>query len=267
MSTKLHNGYRLTGPAADLDTVAMGLRQVFLPLMEREILAEGIANATRMWDLHKDGRTPEGLEGTSPIGAATREFIENAREERSSPGGRSQFGCDVVFFTDPETGGRLALLFAQRNTYRTAFESISGVEPWPYWDNTDRPDDVSEAEWEERRDTWDRVLPFGTAPSTVGLSWSLLGLYDEPLLVHLVKDHPDIATECIPIVERRAATVAFSRIVSGAAPDSVTKWSDLITMSERAEQLAPEVIPTIDPVTLDDLCTVVPKPDSEAGSS
>lgn len=55
----------------------------------------------------------------------------------------------------------LALIYTQNNEYINEFEKISFVKEYNYWNNTDKPDDISSQEWEERNRIWDLVFKYG----------------------------------------------------------------------------------------------------------
>jgi len=40
------------------------------------------------------------------------------------------------------------------------FMKETGFEEYGYWNNTDKPDDVSEDEWDERERVWDEVIDY-----------------------------------------------------------------------------------------------------------
>lgn len=89
----------------------------------------------------------------------------------------------VTFVSDPaDTAWTLALLYTTHEPYEQAWEALDGVEPWPYWNVTDRPDDVSEDEWEQRRQAWDRAIGW-MPPALVGVSWELTDNVDVDVLL------------------------------------------------------------------------------------
>lgn len=57
------------------------------------------------------------------------------------------------------------------------FKTPRGVEEYPYWNNTDRPDDVSAQAWRARERTWDAVCLGGNQ-----------GDWNDTRLVHTVVD-------------------------------------------------------------------------------
>lgn len=52
-------------------------------------------------------------------------------------------------------------------TIVNGYEPITGVEEYSYWNNTDRPKEISSRMWRARGRTWDRVLDSGQLIHTV----------------------------------------------------------------------------------------------------
>jgi hypothetical protein len=71
----------------------------------------------------------------------------------------------------------LALLYTENEEMRKAWESLEFegepvVKPWPYWNNTDKPDDLTDEEWDRRGKDCDEALGGHgcLAPAECGLS-------------------------------------------------------------------------------------------------
>lgn len=84
---------------------------------------------------------------------------------------------DVTFF--PIKNKLLAITFMDNKTLEKAWESLKGVEEYSYWNNTDKPEEVSKADWKNRENDWNEALLDGDAvPSKNGFSFTL---HDERL--------------------------------------------------------------------------------------
>lgn len=68
------------------------------------------------------------------------------------------FGYDIVLLENGlgKTLPPLVLCFSERAgvEYRDALKAEGIVEEYGYWDNTDRPDDLSKYDWNKRRKAW-----------------------------------------------------------------------------------------------------------------
>jgi hypothetical protein len=79
------------------------------------------------------------------------------------------FSCSVSLI--PISDKILALFYGEKKEYREIWEKISGVKPYSYWDNTDRPEELSDVEWSERGDEWDKALGEESIPALVSFNF------------------------------------------------------------------------------------------------
>lgn len=258
MSTKIHNGYRITGPDGsrpDPFVFATQLRAHLWPVYESAFTRALVLAAVTAVDAaeHAGKPAPDGPIATAWLGLHDRQKKIDATRERDP---EADFQCDVTFLADPDdpTGPLYALLYTERPTYRATFERMPGVEPWPYWNNTDRPENLTDEEWQHRADTWDRVIGLTMAPITRGLSWKLLGLYDgcSPTKVR------DRAVDFLPGRAHRARRLAAD-LVSVIVTDDTGAPVEPLRL-RRAEDiradraaLAAEVEPRLSEITVDRL--------------
>lgn len=62
---------------------------------------------------------------------------------------------DLLFI--PREGHCLGICYTEHDAWFDAWLALPGVRAWSYWNNTDRDEDVPEAEWEARRASWESV--------------------------------------------------------------------------------------------------------------
>jgi hypothetical protein len=242
MSTKIYNGYRLSGltGVADLFAFTGQLRAALDPVYRAAYVHQIARIAVIAADMLERGETPD----TGPV-----ETLTNARSplmyadhalndahqtiattKRRNPDLDLQFELTVL--TDPANPGTLyALAYTEQDGYRTVFEELSEVRPWPYWNNTDRPNDVTDAEWELRRDTWQRVLG-DEPPGRRGLSWALLG-DDHALSTFELTD--EISAVLPTLRSVRARSIAGRQATNWSPEDGVDALLSEVT--ERARQI------------------------------
>jgi hypothetical protein len=256
LSTKIYDGYRISGPDGTRPDVFAVLEQVkaaIEPTYRHSFAATLATSATMAVDLalvpSEDARPPKELPKCPIMGAY--EFLSSMQDKIEKTGIRApsaDFQCEVTFFSDPQNpaGPLYARLFTERGDYTAAFEGLPGVEPWGYWNNTDAPEDVSASEWEQRRQTWNR-LTLHKAPATVGLTWTLLGKYDSlnPLSIEadVAAAIPDRPTRARALARRR---VPVAEVVDGNVRmrDAEQVRGEIDTEQARVEPLLPDV--TID---------------------
>jgi hypothetical protein len=193
VSTKIHHGYRIDDDLLDERSFVAAARAIFGPVYEAEYLTLAVAIATQVQDCRAlaptkpidvdavtIGSAGDDVPPTNPMNAlsvADRVMARTHTAIRES-GRRNpsfDFACEIVLLRDlGGDGGLYALFYAERSAYRDTWAGLRSVTPWPYWNTTDRPDDVTDDEWEQRRLTWDRLLPRHDPPAIRGLSWSLI---------------------------------------------------------------------------------------------
>lgn len=169
MSTKIYNGYRIA-PAAGLFEFTERLRAVMNPIRTRldaRMLMDRAVTAVDAADARGVARPQNALL------AALSAFDDEQRVMDSRQRGHDPHRFEVSFGYDQQTGRVLCLLYTDRREFTEAWEALPEVEAYGYWDNADRPGDMTEAEWEERRDAWERVMPGCTPPAERMVSFSL----------------------------------------------------------------------------------------------
>lgn len=116
------------------------------------------------------------------------------------------FNCELVIY--PIGGKLLMQLFAERKEYREALEAFPEVTPYPYWNNTDRPDDISERQWDKRCEDWNKALGETGIPS-------LQGFGVKCVLNRFLPDNMEKVLENMPSYERRVNHHASNFIIKG----------------------------------------------------
>lgn len=109
----------------------------------------------------------------------------NLRSLRSMP----DFGAEVVWFPDTIHTQLLIPFFHQR-AYDAILDAMPGVSEYAYWNNSDKPEHVTDEEWDDRASVWNAVLPGAGVPSECGYSIRLLpeGI---PMPIECVGEHDD----------------------------------------------------------------------------
>lgn len=259
MSTKLHHGYRIADGVDLFELIAtLGARlgDVWINEQRRRIAA---AVAARVDRTHlstaagldaplcsfevSDDDTDRGGPPSSPIVEACLDVWHRvataAKSDRRSP---DDLSVEVTFLVDPtRPGGHLAILYTQNPALRAAFCATDGIEPWPYWDNTDRPDDVDADDWAARGQAWNDAVGWDP-PATRGLTWTLTapaGGFAAPTFDELVDLFPTTRQRARQIAP--AAVTDGSRFVDGNRVD----YEGLRAECERVADLLEPHLPTL----------------------
>lgn len=251
MSTKLFHGYRVTGLAGGWDVVDFANRfsAALQPVYGGLFLLLATNVAAVVADSALLGDPLEGAERQSPWGYARRYMDKRLKAQRSS-GLRDvvfDLQCQVTFLPDPAAPADLyALLFTEKREYRVTWEAMSGVEPWPYWDNVDRPAQVEETEWHLRSQVWGRVCPPGVSPSALGVTKTFLGDFhhfrgpSRQQLLNFMPPRAERARNLARAQAHREASKAAGRLVPpprGPALDQLAA-----EIEPRLAELTPEML-------------------------
>jgi len=243
MSIKIHHGYRL---AEDIDpfTFITAAREVLDPVrdgLDAALLATGAARLIDVADLSGKPR-PE-----SPVAQSYADHLSDQDKLGPARRGHDPHRCELAFGRDPFTGRHGVLLYADSPAMTEAFEALSDVEEYGYWNNTDRPDGVSAAQWQDRSDFWGRTLPGHRPPVETTLSWSLRGTNDIGMMwLAQTQDDGDVhplLIEHLPSKETRARGRAQTAVTSAGPRDREFRTSDFIRFMHTDDY--PEVVAAI----------------------
>lgn len=230
MSTKIYNGYRFHGDRAALGRLVEDLRTELGALALSGYIGELAREAAGYHDRAALGLPEACPVGTAPLVQAEAYLAEQqAKLAKGLRSPRADFGSQLAVLDSPDGGPLYVLAYSERDELLEAWSSVPGVEHWPYWDNTDRPGDVSEAEWDRRRRAWDAVAGW-KSPAEVGT------VVDFPFSPPSAEGHLDQVVAAVPSIEARAASAA-----SYAHPGVSVKGGRLVFDHDDARQQAERV--------------------------
>lgn len=72
---------------------------------------------------------------------------------------RAGFGYSVSIMNGPNPGQSVFKVYAEVDPYSDELDRADWCQDFSFWDNCDAPDDVSEEEWETRRQFWNGLPP------------------------------------------------------------------------------------------------------------
>jgi len=75
------------------------------------------------------------------------------------------FECSLCFL--PSSSHLLLISFCEKNCANDVLKDL-GAEEYPYWDNTDKADGISNEDWQSRGNEWHTVLPDLGIPAQCG---------------------------------------------------------------------------------------------------
>lgn len=170
MSTKIYDGLRidLEGTDADIFEFAHDVRRVCVPVLRKLQLTELARLSARVIE---SGAPRE----RSAAWTAVAKFRELMRILGPGDSMHDPFRFSMQVMRVPGSGEMLAIPFIGREgeAYLDAIRALGYVRDYGYWDNTDAPDDVTGAEWDERKHAWCRALGDEGVPGRRGVTMEL----------------------------------------------------------------------------------------------
>ncbi len=167
MSTKIFNGYYLdVCSLQELQTFSMFLRAKIKTKSEEIYAKKLLELATYYYD------NPIFQEKYCPLFQSKMEIDKRsyAIKETNLRDPQYDFTFDITFI--PTSSKILVLVYTEQPEYIKIFESFPNVHPYPYYNNIDKPNNITEPEWEERGLEWDNALQPYDIPSLQGFSIS-----------------------------------------------------------------------------------------------
>lgn len=186
MSTKLYDAWRMpVMPMAKFQKWIDHLRETFKPMADDMLLTEMTRRAVHDYDSrcvfpnaegHKEERNVL-LHAWSDVRCEYRKIKKDSERNPSVDA-----ECEIIFAFK----GRYIymVVFSEVQKYKDYIANLPGVEHYGYWNNTDRPDNITQREWRRREKIWDDIFK-SSFMFKGGVTWMLLGEMDLPI-PHLV---------------------------------------------------------------------------------
>lgn len=186
MSTSITNGYNFG--EQDVFTLSRAIRELFRPVLFEAIHSHPVANAVEMYDKLQSGNEKliqEVYRAAKALGIDDSELLtwfdlyriavdKDRQDTFWDP--QHEHNLEVAFLQNEKTENIFALVYGSRES-REHFNSVYSEHEYSYWNNTDRPKELSEAEWDERKATWDRLLGYNS-PKVSGLTMTVMDSYE-----------------------------------------------------------------------------------------
>ncbi len=176
MSTKIYNAFKL--PTTSFSAIRMAvaeLREQALSCALQTIKAKALADALERFDLACLAGTLES-EPRDFLGEAFAAIFNEIQEFKSSPYRNPGIDTSLSLCFFPRSKDTLGMAFADNPTLLELVKTLPGWQDYSYWNNTDRPDHVSAAQWSARRVAWNKALPGTGVPAEQGFTVRLLSV-------------------------------------------------------------------------------------------
>lgn len=160
MSTKLYGGLKLKDPSQDIFDLIPRIAEAIEPAFAsaaRELVGEELL----AW-IDSPSQWPEEDKRNYPLFDAERAWRKRQQAYGSHHAPNDPLRFSIVFGRS-SAGNLLAYPYYSADRYREALEELDVFEEYHYQNSSDRPDDISEKDWERRSEEWDSLLsPDGT---------------------------------------------------------------------------------------------------------
>lgn len=176
MSTVIENAVRFN-PGMNLSDVVkwcMSLRPVVQQQSYQKDVQELLNTAVRIYDrkmLEKLSwcSDSEVKDSKSAFMAAFRQLDDEEREHKKTYGAKSD--CIILF-----PHGRSIYALVRTSNAHNLIETFVEQGIWKdfsYWNNTDRPDELTSTQWSRRKKVWDEIFADSSIPMDVGVTINL----------------------------------------------------------------------------------------------
>lgn len=154
MSTKIYDGLRLSDPSADLFEVVQEVSGAITAQFKIARLAEVAEAVATLVDATADDKDADRW----VFDVARRRWLDEQHKLGEHHALNDPLRFSMVFARSASSGEVLALPWCLgRSEYLEALNATGLFAEYGYWDNSDRPQGVSDAEWDLRRRAWDEI--------------------------------------------------------------------------------------------------------------
>lgn len=141
------------------------------------------------------------------------------------------FDCSVVII--PIKNKVLAMLYTEKEEYKKIWEKIKGVKRYYYWNNTDKPRNISEKQWEQRSNDWDEALSYKGIPSLNGFTVECKNEYMYVELKDIIRVLPSYEERVYIRAKQKTLQEKFNELI---APNKETPTYLLINKMNEAQE-------------------------------
>jgi hypothetical protein len=138
-------------------------------------------------------------------------------------------------------GKIFAIIYVDNMEFEELWNKQSWVKPYGYWDNTDKPDDVSNKAWRQRCRDWEKALddwkPSGEAGFVYELTsteraWSFSSMIDKGSKIPFV---PSDLVRAIRLAENQLLNKGVGKLTTNTKPDVAVIWKEYKWLSSSEE--------------------------------
>jgi hypothetical protein len=189
MSTTIYNGKRLPEMSVyELNEFYKRLRGELIPMAKREYYKLIVKVCQEIYVYLQTGEYPGHYDlnlneikenrqafksNAKDMLIYAQDFVNNTVRKTSAAvftyDSESDADFDVSLVVIPIDDKILCMPYANHGVLYDALTNRSELSDYGYWNNTDKPKDISESEWEQRKHDWDKALPRIGVPKENGI--------------------------------------------------------------------------------------------------
>lgn len=213
MSTKIYTGFRFRShDLFEIHGLIARWRQTLAKLHRVELAAliAGMCAETIDRNVTEPGRNA----GKHPYREA-REEIRTRQKEILGSGCRDpEVDFDFEVSVLPHDGAVYGMIFSERSRWIDFWMEQEGVEDFSYWNNVDRPSDISQGDWKARSETWSAILRSNAAgtPGMAGFSAQCTDRRVQPDLAEIIDQLPTFEDRLSKQARSAATTLVYYKM-------------------------------------------------------
>ena len=225
MSTNIHNGFRfISRSLGRIHEQLTELRQEILAAQKQGQARWAATAALRIVDSRALGLG--GLPEGPPLEAILRDFGERHQEMRRTRRRDTDIDWDFGLAVLPWKGRVYGMYYAEQPELAELLILKDWVEDYRYWDNSDHPEDVTPAQWNARRETWNGILAQDHMgrPAGCGLTFDVEADFFLPEEEEIVAAAPSFDERVRYHARNRVVTAHMKRLVNDIS-DPPLEWA------------------------------------------
>lgn len=175
MSTKIYNGYKVKIKPDQFISFSKKLQQEVKDRFYKEFSIMRASNLSRLLDCIFLSEIGEDINGTELFRYSNSDFFKKTLDLENR-----DWHTSWVFFDAIDDYP--LMLFYGREDIEKILKDVPEIIPYFYFDNSDKPEEISDDEWYKRDSDWDVVLGGNglATPATCGLSFNVYANWDIP---------------------------------------------------------------------------------------
>lgn len=179
MSTKIYNGYKINAQSLDEAIEKLyALKEKAEKAVEQQAMQDILTKAMVLYEEHcflcigKDTEKLAKREKEMSRNALFHASSKDLEKIMNDSDADKEISLNLILYPHKFTENKQSFYLFQEYTMGCTTlrdwikDNLSGVEEYMYFNNTDRPDEISEQEWDQRSENWNKVT---TGKNKIGI--------------------------------------------------------------------------------------------------